>query len=162
MSAAEAWKGVTPKFARAARKAARERPAISAARPCDNMRSSYHFTAAARRISLAKSPGSLRNAASEPHVQGLCRLLLNMGAKIEGLGSNTLHIQGGSRLHGATHRVGADYQEIGSFISLAAVTGGELFIQEADCADLRMIRNVFSRLGIETVARDKAEGMFTK
>ena len=103
---------------------------------------------------MAEGETILRNAAGEPHVQGLCRMLLNMGAKIEGIGSNTLHIHGGSRLHGATHRIGADYQEIGSFISLAAVTGGELFIQEADCADLRMIRNVFSRLGIETVARD--------
>ena len=91
----------------------------------------------------------LRNAACEPHVQGLCQLLINMGARIEGIGSNVLRIQGGAALGGARHRVGADYQEVGSFISLAAVTGGELVIKGVEESDMRMIRIVFARLGIE-------------
>jgi UDP-N-acetylglucosamine 1-carboxyvinyltransferase len=99
---------------------------------------------------LAKGQTMLRNAASEPHVQGLCHLLNRMGARITGIGSNLLHIEGVKELHGASHRVGPDYQEVGSFISLAAVTGGELRIRHADCGNLRMIRLVFQRLGIET------------
>ena len=102
---------------------------------------------------VARGETLLRNAASEPHVQGLCRLLINMGARIEGIGSNVLRIQGGDHCHGTTHRIGTDYQEVGSFISLAAVTRGELLIKDVDHTDLRMIRNVFARLGIETVAQ---------
>lgn len=104
---------------------------------------------------LAKGNTILRNAASEPHVQGLCRLLLKMGAKIEGIGSNILVIEGVKKLHGAKHRVGPDYLEVGSFISLAAVTRGEVLIQDADIPNLRMIRLVFSRLGIQTVEQGK-------
>ena len=100
---------------------------------------------------VARGETILRNAASEPHVQGLCRLLLQMGAQIEGIGSNLLRIQGVERLHGGTHRVGPDYLEVGSFISLAAVTRGELIVEEGNTPDLRMIRAVFARLGIETV-----------
>ncbi len=100
---------------------------------------------------LAEGQTVLRNAASEPHVQGLCHLLNCMGAKISGIGSNLVYIEGVTSLHGATHRIGPDYQEIGSFISLAVVTGGNLRIQGADCANLRMIRAVFQRLGIETL-----------
>ncbi|MFH1066603.1 MAG: UDP-N-acetylglucosamine 1-carboxyvinyltransferase [bacterium] len=98
----------------------------------------------------ARGETLIRNAASEPHVQGLCRLLNKMGAKIEGIGSNILHIQGVDRLHGTTHRIKSDYLEVGSFVSLAAVTGGELLIKNADVENLRMIRMVFSRLGIDT------------
>jgi UDP-N-acetylglucosamine 1-carboxyvinyltransferase len=100
----------------------------------------------------AKGETVIRNAASEPHVQGVCRLLVKMGAKIDGIGSNTLHIQGVDALHGAGHEVGPDYLEVGSFISLAAVTGGEILVRNAGLDDLRMIRLVFSRLGIETRA----------
>ena len=71
----------------------------------------------------------LCNAACEPHVQGLCRMLVQMGAKIDGIGSNTIHIQGVGRLNGARCRIGPDYLEIGSFISLATVTGGRLLIK---------------------------------
>lgn len=102
---------------------------------------------------LAEGETTIRNAASEPHVQGLCRLLVRMGAKINGIGSNILHIKGVSRLHGARHRVGPDYLEVGSFISLAAVTRGEILIEDADLPNLRMIRMVFARLGIECVER---------
>ena len=99
---------------------------------------------------LAEGETVIRNAASEPHVQGLCHLLVAMGAKIDGIGSNILRIQGVRQLRGAARRIGPDYLEVGSFISLAAVTGGELLIEEADLPNLRMIRLVFSRLGIET------------
>jgi len=101
---------------------------------------------------LAKGETILRNAACEPHVQGLCRMLVQMGANIEGIGSNTIHIQGVDRLHGTRHRIGPDYLEIGSFISLAAVTGGRLLIKSVKHSDLRMIRQVYGRLGIETAA----------
>jgi UDP-N-acetylglucosamine 1-carboxyvinyltransferase len=100
---------------------------------------------------LAEGETILRNAASEPHVQGLCRLLVKMGARIDGIGSNILRIQGVKRLHGARHRIGPDYLEVGSFIALAAVTRGEILIEDADIPNLRMIRLVFSRLGIECV-----------
>ena len=99
---------------------------------------------------LAEGETVIRNAASEPHVQGLCHLLVAMGARIDGIGSNILRIQGVEQLRGAARRIGPDYLEVGSFISMAAVTGGELLIEEADLANLRMIRLVFSRLGIET------------
>ncbi len=105
---------------------------------------------------LADGETIIRNAASEPHVQGLCRLLNSMGAKIEGIGSNILRINGVESLKGAPHRIGPDYLEVGSFIALAAVTGGELLIEDADLENLRMIRLVFSRLGIETRAEGDA------
>ena len=99
---------------------------------------------------LAEGETIIRNAASEPHVQGLCNMLKSMGAKIDGIGSNILYVQGVNTLHGTDHRIGPDYLEVGSFISLAAVTGGELLIEDADLDNLRMIRLIFSRLGIET------------
>ncbi len=102
---------------------------------------------------FAKGETTILNAASEPHVQGLCQCLNKMGARIEGIGSNLLRIQGVDRLHGACHRIRPDYLEIGSFISLAAVTGGELVITDGNSPDLRMIRSVFERLGIPTVGQ---------
>jgi UDP-N-acetylglucosamine 1-carboxyvinyltransferase len=102
---------------------------------------------------LARGETTLRNAAGEPHVQGLCRLLVQMGARIEGIGSNILHVQGVDRLNGARHRIGPDYLEIGSFISAAAVTGGKLTIKDVCHQDLRMILQVYSRLGVEVRAR---------
>ena len=104
---------------------------------------------------LAQGDTTIRNAASEPHVQGLCTLLNNMGAKICGMGSNTLYIHGVKKLHGARHRISPDYLEVGSFISLAAVTRGEVLIEDADISNLRMIRMVFERLGIKTVEEGK-------
>lgn len=99
---------------------------------------------------VAEGETLIRNAASEPHVQGLCHLLNRMGARISGIGSNLLRVEGVKSLHGAQHRIGPDYQEIGSFIALAAATGGEIRIPQADCTNLRMICQVFRRLGIET------------
>lgn len=101
---------------------------------------------------LAEGETILRNAASEPHVQGLCRMLNAMGAKIDGLGSNILRITGVQKLKGVPFRIGPDYLEVGSFVALAAVTGGDLVIEDADLENMRMIRLIFSRLGIETRA----------
>ena len=99
---------------------------------------------------LAEGKSVIRNAASEPHVQGLCHLLNSMGAKIEAIGSNTLHIEGVEKLHSARHIIGSDYLEVGSFIALSALTGGYLRIEEVRETDLRMIRMIFARLGIQT------------
>src|SRR4051794_3340434 len=100
-------------------------------------------------MAAALTPGStvIHNAASEPHVQDLARMLLQMGARIEGIGSNVLIVHGSDRLGGADYAIGQDYIEVGSFIALAAVTGGELRIRGAACDDLRMTRMAFERLG---------------
>ena len=90
----------------------------------------------------------LRNAASEPHVQDLANFLVAMGARIEGIGTNTITIHGGSTLGGATHRIGPDHIEVGSFIGLAAVTRSELRITRAGVEHLRSILMGFERLGI--------------
>lgn len=93
----------------------------------------------------------IENAASEPHVQGLCRFLVAQGVKIEGIGSNMLRIHGVGgfeNLKPADHTIGADYLEIGSFIAMSAMTGGDLVIQNINPIDLRMIKFVFERVGI--------------
>ena len=90
------------------------------------------------------------NAASEPHVQGLCHALNAMGAKVRGIGTNALEIEGVEALAPATHRIGPDHIEIGSFVALAAMTGGELRVLDVAPEHLRMIRLVFARLGLET------------
>jgi UDP-N-acetylglucosamine 1-carboxyvinyltransferase len=97
---------------------------------------------------LARGTTTISNAACEPHVQDLCRLLNAMGARIEGVGSNVLTIHGVEALGGCTHRVGADHIEVASFIGLAAVTGGEIVIEDAAVEHLRSIRHTFSRLGV--------------
>ncbi|MBN1827303.1 MAG: UDP-N-acetylglucosamine 1-carboxyvinyltransferase [Candidatus Eisenbacteria bacterium] len=90
------------------------------------------------------------NAACEPHVQGVCRMLVAMGARIDGIGSNVLTVEGTPELGGCEHRVSPDHIEIGSFIGLAAVTGGETTIRDVVPEHLRMIRMAFRRLGVET------------
>ena len=97
---------------------------------------------------LARGTTVIRNAACEPHVQDLCELLCTMGATIQGIGSNVLTIHGCDRLHGAFYRVGADHIEVASFIGLAAVTGGEVRIEDAAVGHLRSIRHTFARLGV--------------
>lgn len=97
---------------------------------------------------LARGTTILRNAASEPHVQDLCNMLVSMGAHIDGIGSNRLIIEGVERLHGCEARVGADYIEVGSFIGAAVMTGGEITIKQADPQYLDMIALVFERLGV--------------
>jgi len=101
--------------------------------------------------SVAQGITIIENAASEPHVQGLCRYMIAQGVKIEGVGSNllTIHgIDGYENLKPANHTIGPDYLEIGSFISIAALTGGEITISDVYPRDLRMIKMVFERLGI--------------
>jgi UDP-N-acetylglucosamine 1-carboxyvinyltransferase len=93
----------------------------------------------------------IHNAASEPHVQDLARLLLQMGARIEGIGSNVLVVHGESALRGGDYTIGSDYIEVGSFIALAACTGGELRIKDVVAEDLRMTRLAFERLGCHIV-----------
>ena len=90
----------------------------------------------------------LRNAASEPHVQDLCQLLVAMGAHIEGIGSNTLVIEGGRPLTGAEFTIGPDHIEIASFIGLAAVTDSEITIEATRPHDLRATLLGFERLGV--------------
>ncbi len=97
---------------------------------------------------LAQGKTIIRNAASEPHVQEMCHLLNSMGAQIEGIGSNVLRIQGQECLTGGEWTIGPDFMEVGSFIGLAAVTGGEIRIKNAAPEHLGMIRMVFERLGV--------------
>jgi UDP-N-acetylglucosamine 1-carboxyvinyltransferase len=92
----------------------------------------------------------IRNAASEPHVQDLARMLNKMGAAIEGIGSNVMQVHGVAALGGCEHTVSPDHIEIASFMALAGVTGGELRIRGCVPDDLRMIRLVFHRLGLRT------------
>lgn len=97
----------------------------------------------------AQGESVIHNAASEPHVQELCRFLNALGAHIENIGSNTLHIQGVDSLHGGEHAIGPDYLEVVSFIGAGAITGGELWIRDAGPQYLDMIRLVMKRLGVE-------------
>src|SRR5262245_50565901 len=100
-------------------------------------------------MAAATAEGSTRllNAASEPHVQGLCHALNSMGARIRGIGSNVLEIEGVRELRASRHRVGPDHIEVGSFVAVAAMTGGALRVREAAPDHLRMIRLVLARLG---------------
>jgi UDP-N-acetylglucosamine 1-carboxyvinyltransferase len=106
-------------------------------------------------MAAALTPGStvIRNAASEPHVQDLARMLVSMGASIEGIGSNVMTVHGRSRLAGCEHRIAPDHIEIGSFMALAGVTGGQLVVKDTVPEDLRMIRLVFERLGLHSELR---------
>jgi UDP-N-acetylglucosamine 1-carboxyvinyltransferase len=102
---------------------------------------------------MAEGTTIIRNAASEPHVQDLCHLLNKMGARIEGIGSNTLTIHGAEHLKGAEYALGADYLEVGSYIGLAAVTGGEVLITNASPEHLRMSLLILERLGVHVQVR---------
>ncbi|HWI21324.1 MAG TPA: UDP-N-acetylglucosamine 1-carboxyvinyltransferase [Baekduia sp.] len=103
-------------------------------------------------MAAALTPGetTINNAACEPHVQDLARMLAKMGAQIQGIGSNLLRVQGARELSGTSHRIGPDHIEIGSFMAIAGVTGGELRIVQTEPEDLRMIRLVFERLGLHS------------
>jgi len=104
---------------------------------------------------LAEGTTVVYNAASEPHVQDLCNCLIKMGARICGVGTNTLEIQGVTRLRGADFTLGPDYMEVGSFIGLAAVTGSELRIVGARPREHRITRIAFGKLGVSW--RDEGE-----
>ena len=107
-------------------------------------------------MAAALTPGTtvIGNAAWEPHVQDLARMLVKMGADIQGIGSNLMTVNGAEPLQGCEHEGAPDHIEIGSFIALAGVTGGELLIKDTVPRDLRMIRLVFERLGLRTELRD--------
>jgi UDP-N-acetylglucosamine 1-carboxyvinyltransferase len=100
---------------------------------------------------LTPGPTTIRNAACEPHVQDLARMLTAMGAQVDGIGSNVMTIHGADRLRGAEHTVLPDHIEVASFMALAAATGGELRIREANPDDLEMIRRQFRRLGLQSM-----------
>ncbi|HVO54903.1 MAG TPA: UDP-N-acetylglucosamine 1-carboxyvinyltransferase [Solirubrobacterales bacterium] len=103
-------------------------------------------------MAAALTPGATKisNAASEPHVQDLARLLSKMGAEVEGIGSNVMTVHGAERLRGAEHTVTPDHIEVGSFMALAAATGGSLRIRDAGPGDLTMTRRQFRRLGLSS------------
>ncbi|MCS7075369.1 MAG: UDP-N-acetylglucosamine 1-carboxyvinyltransferase [Bacteroidia bacterium] len=102
---------------------------------------------------LAQSKTTIYNAACEPYIQQLCQMLNRMGAKITGIGSNLLHIEGVSGLGGTTHTLLSDMIEIGSFMGMAAMTQSELTIKNANVAHLGQIPNVFERLGVQMEIR---------
>lgn len=102
----------------------------------------------------AEGKTTIFNAACEPYVQQLCRMLVAMGALIEGIGSNLLTIRGGQKLHGCTHRLLPDMIEVGSFIGLAALTGGDITIANAGCDMLGPIPMQFQRLGVALERRN--------
>lgn len=99
---------------------------------------------------LTPGPTTISNAASEPHVQDLAHLLSAMGAEVTGIGSNVMTVHGRDRLGGAEHTISPDHIEVGSFMALAAATGGELRIRDVAPADLVMVRRQFRRLGLES------------
>lgn len=103
---------------------------------------------------LAKGTTTIYNAACEPYLQQLCKLLNRMGAKISGVGSNLLTIEGVSELHGAEHTLLPDMIEVGSFIGMAAITGSELTIKNVSYKDLGIIPEAFRRLGIQVIQKD--------
>ena len=96
----------------------------------------------------AKGKTTIRNAASEPHVQELCHFLNSMGARISDIGSNTLHIEGVQDLHGTEHTIGPDLLEVVSFVGAAVVTHGQVRIHNAGVQHLEMISQVFRRMGV--------------
>jgi UDP-N-acetylglucosamine 1-carboxyvinyltransferase len=125
-------------------------------RPCDFLMDEPSVMATENALmaaALTRGPTVIRNAASEPHVQDLARMLAAMGAAIDGIGSNVMTVHGTSNLRGCTHTIAPDHIEIGSFIALAGVTGGELIVKDTVPEDLRMIRLVFDRLGLRTELR---------
>lgn len=102
---------------------------------------------------LAKGTSVLRNCASEPHVQDLCRMIVGMGGRIDGIGGSTLTIEGVDRLGGCATAVGPDYLEVGSFIALAAATRGELLIRNARPQEHRVTASAYGKLGVRWEVR---------
>jgi UDP-N-acetylglucosamine 1-carboxyvinyltransferase len=132
-----------------------EAPALGL-RPCDFLMDEPSVMATENALmaaALTRGTTVIRNAASEPHVQDLARMLVAMGAPIDGIGSNVITVHGQASLRGCTHTIAPDHIEIGSFMALAGVTGGELTVQDTRPDDLRMIRLVFGRLGLRTEKR---------
>jgi UDP-N-acetylglucosamine 1-carboxyvinyltransferase len=99
---------------------------------------------------LTPDPTTIGNAACEPHVQDLAQLLVKMGAKVDGIGSNVMTVQGRDRLGGAEHAIRPDHIEVASFMALAATTGGQLRVRDAEPEDLVTIRRNFRRVGLNS------------
>jgi UDP-N-acetylglucosamine 1-carboxyvinyltransferase len=99
--------------------------------------------------SLASGKTTIYNAACEPYIQQLCRLLVGMGADIEGIGSNLLTVHGVDRLHGASHKILPDMIEVGSFIGMAAITRSEITIKDTSYSNLGIIPESFRRIGVK-------------
>jgi len=121
--------------------------------PCDFLMDEASVMATENALmaaALTRGPTVIRNAACEPHVQDLARMLTDMGAPIDGIGSNVMTVHGRGSLRGCTHEIAPDHIEIGSFMALAGVTGGELVVKDTVPQDLRMIRLVFERLGLRS------------
>ncbi|MDE6084267.1 MAG: UDP-N-acetylglucosamine 1-carboxyvinyltransferase, partial [Muribaculaceae bacterium] len=97
---------------------------------------------------LANGITTIYNAACEPYIQQLCRMLVNMGAKISGIGSNLLTIEGVDELHGTSHRMLADMIEVGSFIGVAAMTGSRIVLKNVNVRELGIMPEAFLRLGV--------------
>jgi len=102
----------------------------------------------------AKGTSEIRHAACEPHVVELCNFLAKMGAGISGQGTSTIRVEGGARLHGATHRLWGDYIEAGSWAVVGAITGGEMAIQGAREEDIEVIASVLKRMNVQCGMRD--------
>ncbi len=102
---------------------------------------------------LAEGTTTIYNAACEPYIQQLCRMLISMGARIDGTGSNLIRIQGVKALHGTSHRILPDMIEVGSFIGLAAITGSSLTIKDVSYDNLGIIPDSFRRLGVRIEQR---------
>ncbi len=98
---------------------------------------------------LAEGVTTIYNAACEPYIQQLCRMLISMGARIEGVASNLLRITGVEKLHGTTHRMMPDMIEVGSFVGIAAMTGSQLTLKDVDMSALGIMPEAFRRLGID-------------
>jgi len=105
---------------------------------------------------LAEGDTVLGNAACEPHIQDLCRFLVSLGAEIEGIGSNILHIRGKKELAGGEYRIGPDHIEVASFVGLAAVTGGDVVVEDVEPDDLISIVPAFRKLGVELELSDSS------
>src|SRR5437763_12545559 len=125
-------------------------------KPCDFLMDEPSVMATENALmaaALTRGTTVIRNAASEPHVQDLARMLVAMGAPIDGIGSNVMTVHGTGGLRGCTHTVAPDHIEIGSFMALAGVTGGELIVRDTVPEDLRMVRLIFERLGLRSEVR---------
>jgi UDP-N-acetylglucosamine 1-carboxyvinyltransferase len=105
---------------------------------------------------LAEGGTVVGHAACEPHIQDLCRFLVALGARIDGIGSNMLHIAGVERLGGGEYRIGSDHIEVASFAALAALTGGEMTIEDVEPDDLVSIVPAFRKLGMRLELREGA------
>jgi UDP-N-acetylglucosamine 1-carboxyvinyltransferase len=97
---------------------------------------------------LAEGTTTIKNAASEPHIQDLCNMIVSMGGKISGIGSNILKIEGVEKLHGTEFTIGPDYIEIGSYIGMAAATKGQITIKGIRPEEMRPLKYSFAKLGI--------------